>query len=300
VGWEVAEGDDRAKTPDELEAEAKRAEQDAADADKAVERSRHDAEHDNDDQQMADTFNAFLGGQGRVDGHPLGNDDSGTGEMGPVFGAAMAHGRAKEARDRANWARRAIAYGLTLAGTAMLVAGVAGVGNAAPAAGPAPSAGTTTAAPSGSAPANKPPVVGPIVANLIPTNTFYNVTATDPEGDKLTYVWTKSNPCGSFTFQDGTAVWAHPHPPCPNEEFHPGTITVVVTDGHGNAVTRTYEGGSQTGTGLVPGSAAPTTTSRAAQTASSAPTSTPAPTTGGGGPNVPLVGGGLLVGGLGA
>ncbi|HEV2251260.1 MAG TPA: hypothetical protein VGT60_12220 [Candidatus Limnocylindria bacterium] len=307
----MADGDEKAKTPDELAAEADRAEQRLADAERADRdddtAARFAKEHSNDDQQMADSLYGFLAGAGRPGGDPTAVGDDGGFDDRFLRQAYRQSQRsdAQAARERANWARKAIAYGLTLAGAGMALAGVAGAGNA-PAAGPqssVPPAVTATAGPSGVA--NKPPVVGPIKANLIPTNTFYNVDATDPEGDKLTYTWTKSNPCGTFTFQDGTAVWGHPHPPCPNEEFHPGTITVTVNDGKGNTITRTYDGGSQSGTGAAPTATPfPTTTTRGGSTASAAPTTaapTSSPATGGGtgGPNVPLVAGGLLVAGAG-
>ncbi len=258
---------------------------------------------------MADSFYGALAGATRPGGDVSGEGVDRSGIDFGALSAAQVRGRAAEARKSANWARQAIAYGLTLAGVTLAVAGVTGAGNA-PVAGPTastppasiPPAITATPGPSGIA--NKPPVVGPIKANLIPTNTFYNVDASDPEGDKLTFVWTKSNPCGPFTFQDATAVWAHPHPPCPNEEFHPGTITVVVSDGKGNSVTRVYNDGSLSGVGPTPAPTPfPTTTTRPAQTVSAQPTTaqpTASPTTGGsGGPNVPLTGGGLLIGGAG-
>ena len=297
----MADGD-QAKTPAELEAEAKAAGSEFADALRANDDLDREDAKVAQEQTMADALYGMAGAT------RAGSDEARQAAGGRL---AAAFDRAAAARQRADWAKRAIAYGLTLAGGAMALAGVAGAGNNAP--GVAPSAtptatatATATSAPSGAV--NKPPVVGPIKANLIPTNTFYNVDATDPEGDKLTFVWTKSNPCGPFTFQDATAVWAHPHPPCPTEEFHPGTITVVITDGHGNTVTRTYGGGSETGTGIVPATPSPTpfptTTTRPAQSASSQPTSPPtaSPATGSGtgGPNVPLTGGGLLIAGAGA
>ena len=103
-------------------------------------------------------------------------------------------------------------------------------------------------------PANRAPEVSGLQAELIPTNTFYTVEATDPEGDALTYTWTISQEaCGTFSGDGPRAVWAHPHPgpgriACGDDVSHPGTITVVVSDGRGNEITRTYQG-SVSGTG---------------------------------------------------
>jgi hypothetical protein len=71
------------------------------------------------------------------------------------------------------------------------------------------------------------------------TTTTYTVTASDPDGDKLTYTWTKRQPdkaCGVFVPAGSVATWDHPGEQqggdCPHEEdFHEGTITVAVSDG---------------------------------------------------------------------
>jgi hypothetical protein len=99
---------------------------------------------------------------------------------------------------------------------------------------------------------NNPPTVGQISATLNPPNTFYSITASDPDGDQLSYTWTNSNNCGTFTSSANTATWNHPHPPCGEETYHPGTITVIVNDGHGHQITRTYDKGSQDSSSSVP------------------------------------------------
>jgi len=84
-------------------------------------------------------------------------------------------------------------------------------------------------------------------------STHYGVLAADPDGDELTYKWSNSNPCGTFVGTSGpTATWIHPDSDlpgaCPNQAVHPGTITVVVSDGHGATQTVKYNGGSGNGT----------------------------------------------------
>lgn len=97
--------------------------------------------------------------------------------------------------------------------------------------------------------ANAPPVVGSIKADLQPPRTFYTVDAADADGDTLNFTWTSTGTCGSFTSTGARAVWVHQHPPCSDETFHPGTITVRVGDGHHADVVRAYTGGSASGTG---------------------------------------------------
>lgn len=160
---------------------------------------------------------------------------------------------------------------------------------------------------------NRPPEAGAIQAQQVGTSTVYTVQAVrDPDGDPLRYAWTSTNPCGTYTGA-ATAVftWAHPHPPCPDEASHPGTITVRIDDGR-FVIERQYTRGSLQGTGGVPLAgvgistiapsptvAIPTTTTRPTTTAPA--TATAGTTTSAGGPNLPLVlfGGLLTAGGLG-
>ena len=60
--------------------------------------------------------------------------------------------------------------------------------------------------------------------------------------------------CGEFTTSGPVARWSHPHPPCPEEPFHPSVVRVTVTDGEGHRVTAVYERGSEPGTGEQPSS----------------------------------------------
>jgi cell volume regulation protein A len=79
------------------------------------------------------------------------------------------------------------------------------------------------------------------------------VGATDPDqADLLNFAWTNSTACGTFTADGDTATWNHPQPPCPDETFHPGSVTVTISDGAGNEIVRVYSGGSAPGEGLVP------------------------------------------------
>ena len=145
--------------------------------------------------------------------------------------------------------------------------------------------------------ANRPPEAGAIRATQTGTTTTYTVlNVSDPDGDQLRYLWASTNPCGPPTgHSTPTLVWPHPHPPCPEEPFHPATITVQIDDGR-FVITRTYAGGSAPGTGPVPAAgvgistiapsptAAPPTATAAAATATAG-----AVVAGTSGVNIPLI-----------
>jgi hypothetical protein len=101
-------------------------------------------------------------------------------------------------------------------------------------------------------PPNQPPRVTEFKAEFPSgkegTTTTYTVTASDPDGDKLTYDWTKDQPgkaCGRFSYftnAPNVVYWDHPGPEqaqaagkkysCPHEgPFHIAKITVAVSDG---------------------------------------------------------------------
>jgi len=106
-------------------------------------------------------------------------------------------------------------------------------------------------APVGSLPtqANRPPTIVLLQAQLNEDRTTYSVVAVDIDGDPLTYEWSISNPCGTFTWkpESKSAVWSHPHPPCVAEDVHPATVTVIVRDGRGGETRLSYTGGSASG-----------------------------------------------------
>ncbi len=107
--------------------------------------------------------------------------------------------------------------------------------------------------PAGAQSAN-PPNISPIVAEFSFPVTTYDVLAVDPDGDTLTYRWTKTKErdCGDLTGANtDTFKWSHPHPPCPHEDVHPGTIRVVVSDGSFRC-SAVYPYGSAPGTGPEP------------------------------------------------
>jgi len=106
----------------------------------------------------------------------------------------------------------------------------------------------------GGAQAAEPPNISAIDATFSFPVTTYGVLATDPDGDSITYRWekTKERDCGTLTGANtDTFKWSHPHPPCPNEDFHPGTITVTVSDGTFNCKA-VYPNGSREGIGPEP------------------------------------------------
>lgn len=91
------------------------------------------------------------------------------------------------------------------------------------------------------------PRVSDIRAVLEPPFTYYSVEAVDPELRDITFEWTLSaaGACTDFKSDGSSATWRHDDEQrCPHDaDAHPGTITVVVSDGEW-AVTRTYAGGS--------------------------------------------------------
>ncbi|MBI2867817.1 MAG: hypothetical protein HYX97_05735 [Chloroflexi bacterium] len=82
---------------------------------------------------------------------------------------------------------------------------------------------------------NRPPEVRPIQAFFDPPrqSTLYQVFATDPEADALSYVWSGPD-CGNSAPVPGEPWrfrWAHPHPPCdPTTEHANVTIRLEVRD----------------------------------------------------------------------
>lgn len=100
---------------------------------------------------------------------------------------------------------------------------------------------------------NRPPEVGPVLATYLRPVTVYSVRAEDPDGDGLTFAWSKTGTsCGTFQADGNIATWSHPEPPCPEERAHPARITVVVSDGHGNRIRAVYPHGSAAGEGPPP------------------------------------------------
>jgi hypothetical protein len=94
--------------------------------------------------------------------------------------------------------------------------------------------------------ANAPPRMSGISSQLEPPFSHYSVETRDPDGDALTFTWTLTDAgaCTTFTSQGPRASWQHDGDACPHDApAHPGTIRVVVTDGHWN-VTRVYTAGS--------------------------------------------------------
>lgn len=111
--------------------------------------------------------------------------------------------------------------------------------------------------------ANKPPVItsfGAVFGTQCSTCTLYTVSANDPEGQALSYSWSKSPPpggnpgatnCGTFTENSpaaNQAIWDHPNggaSSCSHAAGeHPGYIAVVVTDAQGGQTLFTDTHGS--------------------------------------------------------
>ena len=83
-------------------------------------------------------------------------------------------------------------------------------------------------------------------------STFYEITASDPQNQGLTYYWSLSEVCGVFIWdvQGGSpkAEWYHAHPPCPPiNGDHPGQITVRVVNAAGLESVFVYGDGSASG-----------------------------------------------------
>ncbi len=136
----------------------------------------------------------------------------------------------------------------------------------------APPTPTPSATPTPETADNAPPEVSAVRAALLKPVTIYGVEATDADGDRLTFTWSRSRAaCRKFqhgstlpTFTDdqvaaarqtipnasadattsaSLALWLHPGELCPHDvgTSHEGTVTVKVTDGV-HIVTRTYKG----------------------------------------------------------
>ena len=82
--------------------------------------------------------------------------------------------------------------------------------------------------------ANKPPTITSLIANAdwtTPSGSLQvTCTASDPDGDELSYEWTASG--GNITGTGAVVNWTAP------EAVDIYDITVVVTDGHGEKATR--------------------------------------------------------------
>lgn len=100
--------------------------------------------------------------------------------------------------------------------------------------------------------ANRPPEVGPIRAFFDPGRfmTTYDVLASDPDGDALTYVWQGAD-CGEAATVPGEPYrlrWRHAHPPCDPTTEH-ATILVIVDVGDGRSTVRCIFRGAADGVG---------------------------------------------------
>ena len=160
---------------------------------------------------------------------------------------------------------------LTVGGGSFLVLGG---GDAEPTPTPTPTSGLATPSPTETAPATAtatdgtsiavaPPVVGPIMAELVVPVTTYQVEAMSPAGLPLTYRWfleaAPGQDCGvrspatSAPTDSPVATWSHENAPSDDDcdhdaPDHPFNVRVEVSDGVNPAVIRTYEG-SATGVG---------------------------------------------------
>ncbi len=86
-------------------------------------------------------------------------------------------------------------------------------------------------------PANRPPVLGPIGDQTVAEDQTaqLTVTATDPDGDPLTYTWTTAQ--GTITGTGDTVIYTPPDVST-QQTF---TITVEVSDGQGGSATGTVD-----------------------------------------------------------
>lgn len=144
-----------------------------------------------------------------------------------------------------------IALGILLVGIFIGIVATRGTSTAPAPTATAPSATAPTATAPGAQPVPAPPRVTRFVSAFSFPITTYTVEVTDPAGRGLTYAWTKSNPCGTFSFTGPVAQWSHPDSTepgaCPPEPVHPGTITVTATDTLGRTASFLWNRGSDVG-----------------------------------------------------
>jgi hypothetical protein len=131
-----------------------------------------------------------------------------------------------------------------------------------------------------------------------PTTTYsVTISGADPQSFQFDWIKEQTKPCGTFTQSGPEATWSHPDASlggnCPDENFHPATITVEA-DTKSWRCTATYPNGSEGGPPTAPLFGPPGTC--VAITQGSPIAATPTPGGGGaGGPSGALIVGSIVV-----
>ena len=88
-------------------------------------------------------------------------------------------------------------------------------------------------------PGNRAPTLNTFRAEFLPSPhmTSYQVTASDPDGDTISYHWELVAPCGVLAEEDGGPTMHYYHGECTGPQEAQATIRITISDGRGGSDT---------------------------------------------------------------